>query len=444
MDPSSKKWLYAFEQELTLSNLEWHSQFDYIFEKNISIDEFIHFYVHNSGVFYGHCVKHFLYQKTDIQTWNNTDNFKIALVEGLLIVYYLFHKQQAGNNTSHEIVQEAFKTIERFYVIFSISDSVFTQNKSLLHKKNERYQRLEAMIDYQVNNLSMLKKGFWKGSQFNIFAYFDIYFFYYWLRNDYVYEQKNTIKYTIVTAMIAAAYIDKQMEESEKSLISYFIASGNFPPNDEMLLQTHTQTGRSITDIAYNASIPYSVQLLVYEYAVLTIISNKKFNLWKEQFLAQLALHLHIKPFDAQHSIMLIQNFVIQHHSSMLYLNVKTGFDALSKNFSSQIQSFLTKNKLKLTNEIMESKELMELLWKAKDEKLTPQEREKVKSQIIDIVKTIPSLAILLLPGGTILLPLLYKFLPEEFVLPSAFQSNKTVPPNTREERNTPEQQDYH
>lgn len=425
MDPSSKKWLYAFEQELIHSKSEWQSQFDYIFEKNISIDEFVHSYVHNSGVFYGHCVTHCLYQKADIQTWSNADNFKIAIVEGLLIVYYLFHHHQLSNKTSHEIFHEAFKCIEQFYLLFSIADSVFTQNKSLLHKKNERYQKLEAIIDYRVNNLSMLKKGFWKGSQFNIFAYLDIYFFYYWLKNEYVYEQKNEIKYTIVTAMIAAAHIDNQLEESEKSLISYFIASGNFPPNYETLLQTQSQTGCSITDISYSISLPYTMQLLVYEYAILTIISNKSFNLWKEQFLTKLAQRLRIKPFNAQHSIMLIQNFVIQHHNSMLYLNVKTGFDALSKNFSSQIQSFFTKNKVKLTNEIMESKELMELLWKAKDEKLTPQEREKVKSQIIDIVKTIPSLAIFMLPGGTILLPLLYKFLPEELVLPSSFQSNK-------------------
>ncbi|MDR1762196.1 MAG: DUF533 domain-containing protein [Bacteroidales bacterium] len=426
MYPSAKKWLYAFEQELTLSHQDWQKQFDYIFSKDISSEEFVHFYIHNSGIFYGHSVKHFLYQAADIQTWNYADKFKIAIVEGLVLVYYVCNKQQAGEKTSQEIIHEALECIERFYLLFSITESIFNKNKNLLHQNSTHYQKLESIIDYRVNNPSMLKKGFWKGSQFNIFAYLDLYFFCYWLQNKYIYEQKNAIKCTILTAMIAAAHVDNQLEESEKSLISYFIASGNFSQKDEAELLAKLQTGCIINSIQYNTLFPYDIQLLVYEYAILAIVSNKNFNLWKEQFLGKLAQHLHIKPFDAQHSIMLIQNFVIQNFDNILYLNVKNGFDALSKNFSLQIQSFLAKNKVKFVNEIMESKELVELLWKAKNEKLTHEEREKVKSQIIDIIKTIPSFAIFMLPGGTILLPLLYKFLPEEIVLPSAFQSNKT------------------
>ena len=429
MDPSSKKWLSAFEQELQVLPLEkWQEQCAYMFEKNIGIDDFIHFYIHNSGIFYGHSVKHFLYTNADIQTWNNADNFKIAIVEGLVQVYYFSHKQQIINKTSPEIIHEALECIERFYLLFSITDSIFTKHRSLLHKKSERYQKLEAIIDHRVNNPSMLKKGFWKGSQFNVFAYLDLYFFYYWLQKEYIYEQKNEIKNTIVTAMIAASYIDKQLTDNEQFLVSYFIASGNFSAEHENMLHTKLQTGCTLGDITYNPALPYSTQLLVYEYATLTIISDKNFNLWQEQFLVQLAQHLHIKPFDAQHSIMLIQNFVLQNHNAILYLNVKNNFDALSKNFSSQIQSFFTKNKVKLANEIMESKELVELLWKAKDEKLTDEERKKVKSQIIDIAKTLPSLAIFMIPGGSILLPILYKILPEELILPSSFQSNKVAP----------------
>lgn len=425
MDPSSKNWLYAFEQELALASANWQNQFDYVFEKNNDIDEWVHFYIHNSGVFYGHCVKHFLYNNADTQTWNNADNFKIAIVEGLVLVYYLFHKQQANNKTSHKIIHEALEYIERFYLLFSITDSVFTKNRRLLRKKSERYQKLEAIINHRVNNPSMLKKGFWKGSQFNVFAYLDLYFFYHWLQKEYTYEKKSEIKNTIVTAMIAASHIDKQLDEAEQFLVSYFIASGNFSPEHELVLQTKLQKGCALNDITHNPALPYATQLLVYEYAILTIISDKNFNLWQEQFLVQLAQHLHIKPFDAQHSIMLIQNFVIQNHTNILYLNVTNSFDALSKNFSSQIQNFFTKNKVKLVNEIMQSKELVALLWKAKNEKLTNEEREKVKSQIIDILKTLPSLAIFMLPGGAILLPLLYKILPEELILPSSFQSNK-------------------
>jgi len=53
---------------------------------------------------------------------------------------------------------------------------------------------------------------------------------------------------------------------------------------------------------------------------------------------------------------------------------------------------------------------------------LNPEEKSKVKQQLLDVCKTIPSLTIFLLPGGTILLPLLVKFIPK--LLPSSFQDN--------------------
>ena len=71
-----------------------------------------------------------------------------------------------------------------------------------------------------------------------------------------------------------------------------------------------------------------------------------------------------------------------------------------------------------------QSKELMELLWKAKNEKLSDEEREMVKSRIIDLLRTIPSLTIFMIPGGSIVLPILLKILPEEILVPSSFRNS--------------------
>ncbi len=46
-----------------------------------------------------------------------------------------------------------------------------------------------------------------------------------------------------------------------------------------------------------------------------------------------------------------------------------------------------------------------------------------MQEQLLDIFKTIPSLAIFMLPGGAILLPLFVKFIPK--LLPSAFDDNR-------------------
>jgi len=64
----------------------------------------------------------------------------------------------------------------------------------------------------------------------------------------------------------------------------------------------------------------------------------------------------------------------------------------------------------------------MQLLAKSTVKDLDKEEKKKIKNQILDICKTIPSLTIFLLPGGSLLLPILIKFIPK--MLPSAFNEN--------------------
>ena len=72
--------------------------------------------------------------------------------------------------------------------------------------------------------------------------------------------------------------------------------------------------------------------------------------------------------------------------------------------------------------EIVQSKELMVLLAHSTSRDLDEKEKKKIKKQLLDICKTIPSLTIFLLPGGSLLLPILIKFSPT--LLPSAFNEN--------------------
>ena len=84
------------------------------------------------------------------------------------------------------------------------------------------------------------------------------------------------------------------------------------------------------------------------------------------------------------------------------------------------ILTLILNNELK--KEIVESKELMQLLLKSTQRDLDASEKKKVKKQLLDICKSVPSLTIFLLPGGSLLLPILIKFIPQ--ILPSAFNEN--------------------
>ena len=81
------------------------------------------------------------------------------------------------------------------------------------------------------------------------------------------------------------------------------------------------------------------------------------------------------------------------------------------------------RNKNRLAKELEESGELVLLLGQSALRDLNKEEKNKVKEQLLDVCKSIPSLTIFLLPGGTLLLPLLVKFIPK--LLPSSFNENR-------------------
>ena len=75
----------------------------------------------------------------------------------------------------------------------------------------------------------------------------------------------------------------------------------------------------------------------------------------------------------------------------------------------------------RVVNEIRETQELYSLLMKSAKEPLSREEKRKVQEQLMDILKTIPALAIFALPGGGLILPILIRLLPFN-LLPSSFE----------------------
>lgn len=83
----------------------------------------------------------------------------------------------------------------------------------------------------------------------------------------------------------------------------------------------------------------------------------------------------------------------------------------------------LGRSKDKLAAELSQSKELVGLIAKSAKSDLTKEEREKVKRQMKDLARSVPSLGLFLLPGGSLLLPIILKIIPD--LVPSAFRSNQ-------------------
>ncbi len=94
-------------------------------------------------------------------------------------------------------------------------------------------------------------------------------------------------------------------------------------------------------------------------------------------------------------------------------------YDSMAK----VVDKLILRNSKRLQKELSESKELVYLLSKSAVKDLTKEEKKKVQNQLMDVFKSIPSLAIFILPGGAVLLPIFIKLIPK--LLPSSFDENR-------------------
>ena len=121
-------------------------------------------------------------------------------------------------------------------------------------------------------------------------------------------------------------------------------------------------------------------------------------------------------------SINSTNEFITKHKKDIPYFNYSNPVKHFYDQTTQSVVTLIGRNKNRLVKEIVQSKELMVLLAYSTRRDLDEIEKKKVKKQLLEICKTIPSLAIFLLPGGSLLLPILIKFIPT--LLPSAFNEN--------------------
>jgi hypothetical protein len=90
-----------------------------------------------------------------------------------------------------------------------------------------------------------------------------------------------------------------------------------------------------------------------------------------------------------------------------------------------EVKELLNKNKKRLAKELLESKEVIQLIKKSMSTDLSELEKIRVKEQLLDICKAIPAFTVFMLPGGALLLPLLIKLIPD--ILPSSFREDDQI-----------------
>ena len=153
------------------------------------------------------------------------------------------------------------------------------------------------------------------------------------------------------------------------------------------------------------------------------MFSNYEIGKEEKEYTEELRVFMDIPESEMEETVMFIENFIIANRSKSEILNDSASLEKVYGSFTNRWKKILVRNKEKVIIELSESKELVKLMKKSMKEDLSPEEKEKVKDQLKDILKSMPAFAVFMIPGGTFLLPMMMKIIPD--LLPSAFKDNE-------------------
>lgn len=138
-----------------------------------------------------------------------------------------------------------------------------------------------------------------------------------------------------------------------------------------------------------------------------------------------LAERLGFSPEELKQHELALAEFYAKHRNVMDVFTLSSGAGVMGEELVDSIAHQVRKNSRALWQEIRETGELSVLLARAaRGQKLTADEKRRVREQLIDVAKAVPALAIFTAPGGILLLLALAKVMPFD-LLPSAFREDR-------------------
>lgn len=356
-----------------------------------------------SGLIYGYVVNYHLKTDIDDAKWDAEEKMKVGFLATLIA---LFQSQKLNSKTAF------LNELLSFYD--QISRGKFSFLNMVLPQSNS-YQKLESIINERLQtNDNIVTKNF-THIVTNSMLYIDVLAFEYYLKNKSIsLDFFKNLERKCLALIMFSLNVKKHKSEYDLMLLKMFENSLRYSKVSKI-------NDNEIIDIVFEGNRSELESLYLYEIAHMTLLSDGVVYENEQVFLSEFALKLGLNKINQNTGYELVE-FINKNKNNLPFYNLNHPVKQFYTNTQDNIAKLVSRNKTRLLKELSESKELVKLLGKSTQNELSFEEKKKVKKQLLDICKSIPSLTIFLLPGGGLLLPILIKFIPQ--LLPSAFNEN--------------------
>jgi hypothetical protein len=396
MNPSALGWIkrYLEEYQIDLKRLtEEHTLEDFYYELKVS------------GFIYGTNIIPVI-QKTNKEFKLTQEELaKVNLFTCLYVIYHRSHKDKDNEN--------CLKTIIDFYAqLRNTHKSLFT----FKWKNNKNDQEVESILHQRIQTTDTFIQKNFSNIVTNALLFVDVLSFIKYLNSDIdVCKYATRLEEVLVDSIYLALKEKKLKGKYDKVIIRLVQSSMRYHQIDEEKLSKLSEVNLSFIEQEIE-------KFYILDMMCMTLYSDEEIDENEKSFINNFSEKLEIDKVEIDKSLNFLYDFVHKNKSEIYYFNISNPVKYFYDKTHRSVSILIHRNRKRIIQEISESKELMHLLVLSSYRELNSTEKKKVKSQLLDIFKTIPSLTIFALPGGTLLLPIIIKLIPT--ILPSAFNEN--------------------
>ena len=386
----------------------------------LSPQELFYSYIQPTGLMYGYPTSLLFLEDEWLVDLSNEEAYKVLLLEGLILTDHL-----VKGKFDIESLEHSLEEFVRFYEQTQLEKA---KRGWLNFKDLTVYEKLESIIAQRVDIKTSFSNKLWTSYLYNSLIFHDL-LLYHEFHNGAnpttLIERRHRVALDVIKIIALAANVDGQLTDEEEAIFEIFMASADLDRDDREEAKLYWENKKHLADIDLKYERNWMLNRYIMEIAVLTVWSDRTVVQAEKDFLAELTEKLGIQSDEMDKSFVAIQTFVMNNYETIPFLRGKKDAELLMDGATERWRNILGRNKEKLAAELKDSKELMALIVKSTTDDLSKEEKEKARNQLKDLARTIPSLTLFMLPGGSLLLPIILKIIPD--LVPTAFRSNQII-----------------
>jgi len=418
LNPGEKGWLKEyldFRKEILTAKpvVETHKR-----PRPRHPDESLYGMVQPTGLMYGHPMSFSDFDKELIKKWGPENVMKVLLAESLINSSLIYHESEIqGVGEFSEVVLKTIDNITGFYN--KVYPELSTSEKTFFGKKKPPLEVAEKILEKRIGLKTESKNNFWINFFQNSLLFLDIYFFGQWIHTnsekavtEFFRHEKEDLRFSVIRIIVAAAHANGVIEKEERKLFEFFLDSSDLNSEKKKEATHFLEVGVDLSELEIPGN-SWILKKYFLELAILTVWADKIVEDSEVVFLENLAKRMGLSEEDLENSMMAIEGFVIEYWDELGQLQSKHDLNQVSEKYLERISHVVSKNKNRITSEINESRQLKIMLDKYLSGKLSKNDEEKLRAELVSVLKTIPTFVIISLPTTFLSLPILMKILPK-------------------------------